>query len=71
MPMCAAYPASPSAKPQMRAAAPCHDERKEISRLLATAYLRLLRQRDHKSRIQATLDQKTPVLLSCYRVPPE
>jgi hypothetical protein len=43
----------------------------ELAGIFAAAYFRLLRQRDHKSRIQATLDQKTPVLLSCYRVPPE
>jgi hypothetical protein len=71
MPMYAAYPASPSAKPQMRAAAPCHDERKEISRLLATAYLRLLRQRAHKSCEQAHLRAPDSLELSGYMTPPE
>ena len=41
-----------------------------IAEILATAYLRL-RQRAHKSRIHATLEPKTPSLLSGYRVPPE
>jgi hypothetical protein len=57
---------SPSA-PGDRASSP----QRQIAALLATAYLRLLRQRAHKSRIQATLEPKTPSLLSCYRVPPE
>lgn len=43
----------------------------EISAILALGYLRLVHQRAHKSRIQTTLEPKTPALLSCYAPPPE
>jgi hypothetical protein len=66
MPMRATHPASPSVKPRMRGAAPCHDEHKEISRLLAAAYLRLIRQRAHKLREQAQLGSPDfPQLTGC------
>ena len=45
--------------------------RAELTALLATAYLRFLRQRAHNRQSQANLEPQDSPELSGYRVPPE